>query len=294
MRVFTLFVFVLCLVSCEKELELDAEFKTTKLVVYSLFSNNEVWEVEVTNSLNILESKSFEFVDNANVEIQDEGGNLIERLVFQDSSYISAIGTKPQLDKTYRIKVSAPNFETVTSQGKCADNVPIISIDSSSSITQDRWVDKKYTCSLKFKDVAGKENYYAVILKLKRTEIDSNSWSVDTTVYQYDQSLYSRDPFNENNFLFNGPVLFKDRLFDGQEQIVNFTFSLFQSSDRKVIYDNKLQFISMTKEAYDYLMSSELFFERYDDPFSNPVQVYDNIEGGFGIFAGQSIYEIDF
>lgn len=281
-----------CFFSCEKELNLDAEFKTNKLVVYSFFSSNEVWEVEVSKSLNILEEKEFELVKNANVEIQDENGDLIESLIFQDSTYVSALGTKPILGKKYKLRVSAPNFESVTSEGECADNVPIISLDSTSSIGG-RWGDRNYKCSIKFQDVAGKENYYALILKHNRTEIDSNFRTVDTTIYQYEQSLSSNDGFVDNTGLYFSAITFKDKFFDGQQKTLNFNFSLFQSNSRKVIYDNKLQFVSLTKESYNYLTSSNLFFENEDDPFANPVQVFDNIENGFGLFGGQSIYEID-
>jgi hypothetical protein len=43
---------------------------------------------------------------------------------------------------------------------------------------------------------------------------------------------------------------------------------------------------SISKEYYDYQTSLNEYWNADGNPFAQPVQVFTNIENGFGIFAG--------
>ncbi|MFT6867249.1 MAG: hypothetical protein ACJA08_002089 [Cyclobacteriaceae bacterium] len=51
-----------------------------------------------------------------------------------------------------------------------------------------------------------------------------------------------------------------------------------------IIYDFHIKKVS--EEYYKYEQTSQLQFDIGGDPFSQPVPVFNNIENGFGIFAG--------
>ena len=42
------------------------------------------------------------------------------------------------------------------------------------------------------------------------------------------------------------------------------------------------------KPFYKYVVSNEAYQAAHNNPFAEPVQVYTNITGGFGIFSGYS------
>ena len=46
-----------------------------------------------------------------------------------------------------------------------------------------------------------------------------------------------------------------------------------------------------TEEYYDYNYTRDLQISVENNPFAQPVQVFDNIEGGLGVFAGYSQVE---
>ncbi|NQY66446.1 MAG: DUF4249 family protein [Flavobacteriales bacterium] len=50
----------------------------------------------------------------------------------------------------------------------------------------------------------------------------------------------------------------------------------------------RVNLYNISRELFFYNRSFELYNESYGNPFAQPVQVYSNIENGFGIFAGRN------
>ena len=50
---------------------------------------------------------------------------------------------------------------------------------------------------------------------------------------------------------------------------------------------------NISQDYYYYRRSLELYNQSSDNPFAQPVQVYSNIENGFGIFAGAQVNYFD-
>jgi hypothetical protein len=48
--------------------------------------------------------------------------------------------------------------------------------------------------------------------------------------------------------------------------------------------------MSLSEDYFKYKLSLEKYQETAGDPFAQPVQVYSNVENGFGIFGGYSVY----
>ncbi len=53
----------------------------------------------------------------------------------------------------------------------------------------------------------------------------------------------------------------------------------------------KIEVISCSEAYYNYMKSITKYGMSLGNPFSQPVQVYSNINNGFGIFAGGNIYQ---
>ena len=57
------------------------------------------------------------------------------------------------------------------------------------------------------------------------------------------------------------------------------------------IVERSILKLNYSKEDYfKYKLSLEKYQETAGDPFAQPVQVYSNVENGFGIFGGYSVY----
>ena len=284
--------------SCQKVIPLDAETKTPKLVLNTLFNENDIWEVNVSRSLSVLDDGNLSNVDNATgVSVYDNSNNsLVASLTFDGENYLSLANVKPVAGKEYRIEVSAPDYKSVTSIDKCPKNVPIISFDSSSTRTS--FGDIRYETSIDFQDPSG-DNYYGIkmdIIEYQRI-YNSSTGDYDTTeINRTDAYLSTSNPVVDNS----GPdsyariLTFKDNLFDGQKQKITFDYYYYISGTPNQFSVRKVSLLSLTESTYKYLKSIETYRNVDGNPFAEPVQVYSNVENGFGIFGGQSSYVLEY
>ena len=180
-----------------------------------------------------------------------------------------------------------------------------------------------YSITLPLEDPPG-ENYYSLSFLVRfdvfgTTTIDGSDedflalreiWSP--------VALQSDDPIVDDAFnSYRNELLFKDKSFDGQpyELKVYGLFNLDNDVYNRVL-DRAFEFVlqedaynfegklvrqvgdtvgfhtlyallrTTTKEYYNYHYTRDLQASVENNPFAQPVQVFDNIEGGLGIFAG--------
>ena len=117
-----------------------------------------------------------------------------------------------------------------------------------------------------------------------RYDYDKNEWYQERTY----SLVKSDDPVVEIvlNGQGQGPLyIFSDNVIDGE----NYFFKL---SHHGLHYDGAniyIKLYSLSESYYLYLKSFYQQVEAEKDFFSEPVQVYGNIEGGRGIFAGYNV-----
>lgn len=289
---------VLVLFSCEKTLELDADARTSKLVVNTLFSSDKEWRLELTRSLSVLDDGNLaNFIDNATVNILDENNDLVDQLSYNFGYYVSLTNLKPIAGNKYKVEVSAPNYESVSSEDFCPSSVAISNLDTTSF--KNSFGDKEYITTIRFQDPSNTENYYGI-------EVEASSWTstyypslgIYDTTYNGTEKMYlvSSDPSisESGSEDYQQTLVFKDNLFDGLEKSVTVNYNIYDSGDPDQFYVMRMRLISFTESSYNYSKSIEAYQRVEGNPFAEPVQVYSNIEGGFGIFGGQSNSEIEY
>jgi hypothetical protein len=121
----------LFLFSCEKVMQVTLPYEGNKFVLYSELSPSNVVQVQIqrtfppTGSVHLDNS----FLDTALV-VLFENDSVLDTLVRQNKSdvFISPKAIKPQERKSYRIRVSAPGFETAESLPEVIP--PLLTINS--------------------------------------------------------------------------------------------------------------------------------------------------------------------
>ncbi len=283
-------------ISCQKVLELDEDTKTSKLVVNSLFDNQKRWEVKVTRSLSVLDNGQLMDVDRANVSIY-EGTSLVTNLTYDGEKYIPlGLVSPPISGKEYRVEVSALNYKSVSAKDICPVSVPIIRVSTDTSINS--FNENVVTFDVTFQDPAGSNNYYGLGLEISRYTILSNtSGGFDTTLLDvYEPFINSTNPLVDNSGTnnFSQTLTFKDNLIDGELTTLSFDYTYFFIANPNEYYVSKLKLYSFSEATYNYTKSYEAFRNTDGNPFAEPVQVFTNVENGFGIFGGRSVYELEF
>lgn len=294
------FAFVLMLLgsltSCEKEIPFDAEVSEPKLVLNSLFTSDSVWKVHVSQSLSVLDTGQLDRVLDAMVTIDDGVGNQVT-LQHQGEGIYEAATEMPAPSQTYTITASAPGYEQVNASDAIPGAVQIVSLDTNLRYNPDSTL--SLDIELTFNDPSGERNFYMIEMLESYTFI----FGTDTISEEYPGYLVCTDPNIETDNSFSGGgfenyyeyILLKDAAFDGQSYTIKFSIEELYIDPQ---FENKytLSLVASSEAFFNYRRSYQAFINTQGNPFAQPVQVYSNVEGGHGIFAGgaREVWVIEF
>lgn len=265
----------LLFISCESDLTLNHEVKN-KLVINSLLSYDESFEVKVSKTKNILDDDDkFEVITNALVYISSDKNRY--DLLYNDESQTYQTYIYPKSGETYELKVVHEDYPVVTAMttmpeldsaqvsteyiGEDEDQETLITINIKSGDTQDY-----YIWDLVYYDSQQKNEKFADIRSVdKRT----------------DNIL----PFND---------IAQQRIFlqeiDGFQDIS----SAFISPD---IHENNINSASInlmivSEDAYEYYKSLEVY-KKTQTIYSDPINIHTNIKNGLGIFGARNVISLN-
>ena len=261
---------VLFFISCTKRIEIEMPEHQPKAVINSLFKLNEPLNVYAYKSTAITKPLS-KPVENASINLYKDAV-FIETLQFKDSLYQSEHIVEEEA--TYKIIADFPNLESITATNYAPTPPTLISTEFLGLIATSGGFDK-YQINIEIEDDVTKENYYEVVL---------------INEYEYvDGSLHEED--YGSRILYN--TTFSDASFNGATPIHKANYCVLK--DYLIIKKVTLKLRAVTKEYYTYLntLYDHLYSRQGDDVFGyiEPIDMYTNIEGGYGIFAGYSEVE---
>jgi hypothetical protein len=298
--------------SCEKVIDMNIDEQNPKIVLISYLNPDSLIEVSLTKSLHILDYDSVIFIKTAKVKVY-ENDVLLEELIYNTSDNSFRSNTyKPTVGKRYRIEAAADGYKDVSVEAEIPIPVEIASIDTFQSEVKHtidpsqqmlRPLNGNFTIKLSFNDPLQDENFY--IISVKNTEIYKTDYyindyymnfSINSLLIEY--SSYSQfldfraesneTGFNggnsEENYIYASQIAFSDKAMNGKQ--VNFELNI----DNSVYADSvhyDIQLTSISKDYYRYL-ASDVLYRDSDGPFTEKVQIYNNIKNGFGIVLSSS------
>ncbi|WKN31727.1 DUF4249 domain-containing protein [Porifericola rhodea] len=307
---------IMLLMACESVVTIDVPQEPSRLVLNSIINEDAYIEVFLSRSKYVLSNSQLEAVDGAEIMLEEDG-QVIARLEANRTSTLSGVYTtdyKPKAGNTYTLKASHPDFNSVESSTTIPVVVPIHTLKYDTTVYEDSYYDyndslvtKRYVSLddiwLGISDPPEEENFYEIVLYHYYQEVvemydeEGNYQGYDTVDYAIPVYITSDDPVvSENDFFedsgyVGSSLLFSDEIFNGKTYTIHF-----EESYGSVYYSNKeqeneylLQLRSLNKSQYQYLRSIDLQYDTEGNPFSEPAPVYNNIEGGYGIFAGYSL-----
>ncbi len=270
------------ILGCEKEIDMDIPNNGSNIVVNGMLSPDSTFKVNVSGSLHILDNGQPQYLDNAAVSIQDASGNTEALSLVEDGWYESAIS--PVEGANYTISVSAGNYTSVSGQTTIPQSVPISSWDTVPGVSFEESATVEVTIS--FDDPASEQNYYHVYLEKVIDDGFGGAWVEPIGFYTRDAQI---DQGGEAGKWYNDLTL-KDELFNGQSYdlvlyIDEYYFEEGFGSNDFI----KMHLISASSDYYNYVRTYNSYLWSNGDPFSQPVIIYSNIDGGHGVFGGYSV-----
>ncbi len=287
MRRYFFILGLLLLVSCTQIEPIESKQFPKKLVLISFFSPQHIFTVHVSKVIGLDEyphnSDTIVWVDNALCSLYVNDRFL---QVLQDTGsgcYVSPNGYRPEVGKHYKIKVFAPGFPSIEASSYVPDSIHIISVykkDSALVIPDDFNVD------------------YIPLVKVKvENKLDSVQYvEFFLTEYLPDEGYYAvglRDlgPILSQGVLNQFYVLLSsDKIPLGKSVLSCYYLPFYYGINSEVYIPKNLQvhLRVVSEQYYNYKLTASVE-NNYDDFWGGtyqPVSVYSNVKGGYGIFAG--------
>jgi hypothetical protein len=298
----------LILTSCELMVEVDVPSTPPKLVVNSIFSSDSTWQVNISTTHHILSGQPQILQYEPVPHLVDENGVTIP-LVRDDTnpwggpSNVSGWdyrgNTKPIPGMTYRLQVSAYTYNNTEAVANCPITTSIISakLDSANMSIESNG-QAIIPLEVTFQDPTGKGDYYFSQMFLTQEYWYLNHTTGDTTWDQFESLVYMQENKPSADFLdFNEEAdIIDDNNFDGEIYTLKRYITVYMNSFGGRGRNLSMRFtLSHSKEEYyKYFRSVRLQSNASGNPFAQPVQVYSNVDGGLGIFAGYTVSSWEF
>ncbi len=293
--------------ACETVVEIDPPAYEPELVVTSYFAPDSLWSAAIHRSLGVGVSQdpSAQYVENATVTILS-GSDIVDTLRYAGRGrYASNTERYPVAGKPYTLRAHAPGMTTAEAVSTAPVPTPIseISFENLGLISPDVPIAREYKFRLRFRleDPPGR-NFYRFGIYRFRENFNRHFYpdlnlpdsvyrpiSVDTGDVSWScgySDAYHGTPSTGCPGCGCNDAAVTDQFFDGQAYQVSVTFSLYLSSggDRNEI----LLLLSTLSEDYFEVKRTLEEQAEQDAAFSAPLDVYSNVKGGLGVFAGYS------
>jgi hypothetical protein len=271
---------LLIFTSCEQEIILDFDHKS-KLCLNCILNPDSIITASLTLSHALDNSGNFEVVNNAVITLYE--GDIVKGTLKLKSDGNYVLNQRPVSGKTYYIEAEVSGYEKIKASTKVPEKIQILfNKDTTSIIKNLNWpiVD----LNIWLTDKLGRNSYWLYRtymvngVKYGGSCSEINAPFVDT----FNRTIDSDSKYGFTHFL---QVRMTDEGYDNQ--VWNFVVPDFVISGEYLA-----QHFLSADEHYDKYIKTTLIkrmSENDDLPFYEPVQIYSNIENGYGIFGSCAI-----
>lgn len=263
------------LLNCTNVIELELPEQEPRLVVNGIFNPDSTWRIEVSGSQSALSDAAYEQVQHAQVELY-QGERLLYTLPHAGAGQYVSQEIYPEALVPYTLKVTAPGYPAVQASS-FAPAKPVTHTYKARYINTAHA--REVEVMMNLDDVPGAQNYYFVSAYYNDT-----SFAYDQA-YKHYISVSIEAPI-AGEFSLGRLQFFSDKLIDGKSVTLKFRYD--SPGVGKIVNLN----VAQVNPTY-YHYARTLTKQATVDSFSHtPVAVHNNIQNGFGIFAGHTLSTI--
>lgn len=296
-------VFAYLLISCQKKTEFNVQYPDAELTVNCLVNPDSLCKVYISKSLVPTDTINFTDVPDAKAELFQNGEYAGLLNTYVESNRNPGLGyfMNPNIilnaNDSLELRITHSNFNTVYAKTfipeKPSVNTSILSYTATA-------LDNPYvfgynffaTIKLTIIDDLLKEKFYTVKMFYFA---DALPYTVDTDTLYTEKIHFSVNADNVlRTYKFNEGYLLSNQTFskDTMNFILNIDDDLnLKESDTAKVY---IEIKSVSKDFYLYQKTLKTYYTSLNNPFSETAEVYNNINSGYGIFAGYNAVKDSF
>ena len=184
----------------------------------------------------------------------------------------------PKANKTYLIKGHKEGYEDIYSEDISPSKTSTIAIKELTPFPKDNFARKRTYRLTYLLDDSHEKNYYDLQLYVRYSDGTRHTL----------QSIRTRQigVAIELGMIGDTTRVFTDDLFNGERHLAILEFDLENRDNQKSRKTELILNLKHTSEAYyNYYRSLESQANAQENPFTEPAQVFSNIQNGYGIFA---------
>jgi hypothetical protein len=271
--------------SCEKEVEVKMPPYEPVLVVNTFFESDSTPSVEVLYSKSVNDTARIKKLMTAQVDLYENDAYKGRMVIDTNKNYVLP-GFTAVSGKNYKLVINQQGFKEITALSYLPN--PVI-LNSAGYITGlapgPNSGSTRARLTITFEDPS-EENFY--FIRMSASRIDTMKIdSVNYVLYPSRYDIYFEEPENsgDDQFFYNGGLLFTDQYINGKNVSMNLDFSEESIAGAQSI---DLYFSTVNKEYFKYFKTLGLQEGTGSNPFVEPVRVYSNVTNGLGIFGGTS------
>lgn len=264
-------------------MEIDIAPQQPKIVLNGLLTPGSCFSVHVSSSHFVLDNQELESLWDARVSVY-EGEKQLGILQHQDSGYYRLEGVYPQPGKRYTLRAEYDGLEPVSATETLLSPPEDVQlkVEKFTEPTQFGNENVKYRLTFRLDDPAGEKNYYMfrAIERIARRHFSDNDPD-DEGFYTFLLGIESPDSSLEFLYHSNSGLALSDTYFNGQ------SYEVILDTGFNNLWEESEQYFSMyriSESAYLYFKSSQENYEAWIEVFAEPVRVYSNVKGGYGIW----------
>ena len=275
--------------SCDIVVDLDIPEHERVLVVNSILTTDSIINASISHSVGAFDASSISYVNNATVEVYEDGvllGEMDEEASLSydfmgelDSTYVYNFNHSPVAGKIYSYEIVHPDYEAVRAE----TSVPVevnLNVNEVTLLSEQDY-EKHYRVRFSFND-APEDNFYRLRLRNPNAYYDGFDYFESN-----DASIISSAGVQSDGATFYGEVsLFDDEMFNGTEKEISIDFFVYNKP-----LEYTLELTSVSESYYTYIRSLRAHYDNQDQFIfaGEPVQVFTNIENGLGVLGSMSV-----
>lgn len=290
---FLLLASSLLIAACQRDVELHVPGEDPKIVVNGVLMQDSLFRVQLSESRFVLDIRPMTIIENASLKVFEEGIEQGSWTYIGEGVY-EAQGFTPAAGKRYQLQVSAPNMAPVVAEATVPAGLPkvrVISVDSTINNTFN-YNEKQMRVRLQISDPGASTDYYVIrrianVLRFDRPDSEGVPVALYVPLASESPAVFSTCGGDWGWDNTGCKILVSDRTFDGKDRELIITY-------RQYIYDDSrsepsyLVVSRVSEDYYRYLLT--LYHNRAteDNPFAEPVPIFMNVVGGYGILGASS------